>query len=109
MLTNDIFNLSQSEQLSVNIKVGLVFWREQRSKNAIHSMLCQATCEAGVPHGLLNDELGHKVESGTVIDSPTWPITGLSTTSCALFFFGMHIRYFLRLAIICTGAFYIVK
>ena len=26
MLTNDIFNLSQSEQLSVNIKVGLVFF-----------------------------------------------------------------------------------
>ena len=37
MLTNDIFNLSQSEQLSVNIKVGLVFWRGQRSSNAIYS------------------------------------------------------------------------
>ena len=43
MLTNDIFNLSQSEQLSVNIKVGLVFWREQRSKNAILSILAQTT------------------------------------------------------------------
>ena len=41
MLTNDIFNLSQSEQLSVNIKVGLVFWREQRSKNAILSNCCR--------------------------------------------------------------------
>jgi len=39
MLTNDIFNLSQSEQLLVNMKVGLVFWREQRSKNAILSTL----------------------------------------------------------------------
>ena len=37
MLTNDIFHLSQSEQLSVNIKVGLVFWREQRSKNTNYS------------------------------------------------------------------------
>ena len=37
MLTNDIFHLSQSEQLSVNIKVGLVFWQLQRSSNAIHS------------------------------------------------------------------------
>ena len=37
MLTNDIFNLSQSEQLSVNIKVGLVFWQLQRSSNAIYS------------------------------------------------------------------------
>ena len=37
LLTNDIFNLSQSEQLSVNIKVGLVCWQLQRSKNTIHS------------------------------------------------------------------------
>ena len=34
MLTNDIFNLSQSEQLSVKIKVGLVFWRGVRSNKA---------------------------------------------------------------------------
>ena len=37
MLTNDIFHLSQPEQLTVNIKVGLVFWQLQRSSNAIHS------------------------------------------------------------------------
>ena len=39
MLTNDIFHLSLSEQLLVNIKVGLVFWREQRSSNANSSRL----------------------------------------------------------------------
>ena len=55
MLTNDIFNLSQSEQLSVNIKVGLVFWREQRSKNAILSTYLNvprvSSClEGEVPH-----------------------------------------------------------
>ena len=43
MLTNDIFNLSQSEQLSVNIKIGLVFWQLQRSSNAIYSTARQLT------------------------------------------------------------------
>ena len=39
MLTNYIFHLGQSEKLSVNIKVGLVFWQLQDSSNAIYSTL----------------------------------------------------------------------
>jgi hypothetical protein len=37
--TNNIFRLSPSEQLSVNINVGSVFWQLQRSKSANFSTI----------------------------------------------------------------------